>query len=173
MPIYMYIYLIYIYIYIYIYTYWFNIYSYNMYSYILCTIMYLRKLHWKVISRYFEYIGHGSPSQSLCANIKHDRWPSQNFCVIPRKFSCSHVVSLFRRKGDVHVCVLRRPQNTDNIFNICPGPHCSSAYLPSHIVSERGLTYLCPMFPFYNPWKHPETKGFLVFLGNINWEHRL
>ena len=120
--------------------------------------MYLRKLHWNVISRYFEYIGHGSPSQSLCAYIKHDRWPSQNFCAIARKFSCSHVVSLFRRKDDVHVCVLRRPQNTNNIFNICPGPHCSSASLPSHIVTERVLTHLWPISPFYTPWKHPENQ---------------
>ena len=116
-------------------------------------IMYLRKLHWNVISRYFEYIGHGSPSQSLCAYIRHDCWPSQKSCAIGRKFSCSHSVSLFRRKVDLHVCILRRPQNTDNIFNICPGPHCSSVYLSSQIVSERVLTHLWPMFPFYTPWK--------------------
>ena len=33
------------------------------------------------------------------------------------------------------------------------------------------LTYLWPMFPFYTPWKHQKTKGFLVFSGGIKWEH--
>ena len=27
------------------------------------------------------------------------------------------------------------------------------------------------MFPFYSPWKHPKTKGFLVFSGALKWEH--
>ena len=27
------------------------------------------------------------------------------------------------------------------------------------------LTHLCPMVPFYTPWKHQKTKGFLMFLG--------
>ena len=40
------------------------------------------------------------------------------------------------------------------------------------IFSEfRSLTQFRPMFPFYNPWKHQKTKGFLVFSGGIKWEH--
>ena len=27
------------------------------------------------------------------------------------------------------------------------------------------------MFPFYSPWKHQETFGFLIFSGGIKWEH--
>ena len=27
------------------------------------------------------------------------------------------------------------------------------------------------MFPFYTPWKHPKTFSFLVFSGDIKWEH--
>ena len=33
------------------------------------------------------------------------------------------------------------------------------------------LTHFWPVFPFYNPRKHQETKGFLVFSGGIKWEH--
>ena len=31
------------------------------------------------------------------------------------------------------------------------------------------LTYFWPTFPFYTPWKHQRTKGFLVFRGGIEW----
>ena len=27
------------------------------------------------------------------------------------------------------------------------------------------------VFPFYTPWKHQETFGFLIFSGGIKWEH--
>ena len=27
------------------------------------------------------------------------------------------------------------------------------------------------MFPFYTPWKHQKTKGFLLFSGGIKWDH--
>ena len=33
------------------------------------------------------------------------------------------------------------------------------------------LTHFWPMFPFYTPWKHQKTKGFLVFSGGTKWEH--
>ena len=33
------------------------------------------------------------------------------------------------------------------------------------------LTYFWPMFPFYTPWKHQKTFGFLVFSWGIKWEH--
>ena len=33
------------------------------------------------------------------------------------------------------------------------------------------LTYFWPMFPFYNPWKHQKTKGFLVFSASMKWEN--
>ena len=29
------------------------------------------------------------------------------------------------------------------------------------------LTHFWPMFPFYTPWKHQKTKGFLVFSRDI------
>ena len=29
----------------------------------------------------------------------------------------------------------------------------------------KGLTHFWSMFPFYTPWKHQKTKGFLVFSG--------
>ena len=33
------------------------------------------------------------------------------------------------------------------------------------------LTHFLPMYPIYTPWKHQKTKGFLVFWGDIKWEH--
>ena len=27
------------------------------------------------------------------------------------------------------------------------------------------------MFPFYNPWKHQETFGFMVFSRGVKWEY--
>ena len=33
------------------------------------------------------------------------------------------------------------------------------------------LIDFCPVVPFYTPWKHQETRVFLVFSGSINWEH--
>ena len=32
-------------------------------------------------------------------------------------------------------------------------------------------THFWPIFPFYTPWKHQKTKGFLVFSGVLKWEH--
>ena len=32
------------------------------------------------------------------------------------------------------------------------------------------LTHFWPVFPFYTPWKHQKTKGFLVFSGGMKWE---
>ena len=33
------------------------------------------------------------------------------------------------------------------------------------------LTHFWSMFPFYTPWKHHKSKGFLIFWGGIKWEH--
>ena len=33
------------------------------------------------------------------------------------------------------------------------------------------LTHFWSMFPFYTPWKHRKTFGFLVFSGGIKCEH--
>ena len=33
------------------------------------------------------------------------------------------------------------------------------------------LTLFWPMLPFYTPWKHQKTFGFLVFSRDIKWEH--
>ena len=33
------------------------------------------------------------------------------------------------------------------------------------------LSYLCPMFPFYTPWKHQKTRSFKLFSGGVKWEH--
>ena len=33
------------------------------------------------------------------------------------------------------------------------------------------LIHFWPMFPFYTSWKHHKTEGFLVFSGDIKWEH--
>ena len=35
------------------------------------------------------------------------------------------------------------------------------------------LTRFRRMFPFYIPWKHQKTKGFLLFSGGIKWKHWL
>ena len=32
------------------------------------------------------------------------------------------------------------------------------------------LTHFWTMLPIYTPWKHQETRGFLVFSGGIKWE---
>ena len=40
---------------------------------------------------------------------------------------------------------------------------------PSHITN--GADNFQPMFPFYSPWKHQKTFGFLLFSGGIKWEH--
>ena len=34
-----------------------------------------------------------------------------------------------------------------------------------------GLTYICPIFPFYTPWKYQKTKDFPVLSGAIKWQH--
>ena len=44
-------------------------------------------------------------------------------------------------------------------------------YVHWHEMSQKSLTYFLPMFPFYAPWEHRKTKGFLVFSGGIKWEH--
>ena len=44
-------------------------------------------------------------------------------------------------------------------------------YVHWHEMSQKSLTYFLPMFPFYTPWEHQKTKGFLVFSGGIKWEH--
>ena len=33
------------------------------------------------------------------------------------------------------------------------------------------VTYYCPVFPFYTPWKHKKTVGFLMFSVGIKREH--
>ena len=33
------------------------------------------------------------------------------------------------------------------------------------------LTPFCPIFWFYNPWKHQKTKGFLVYSRSLELEH--
>ena len=33
-------------------------------------------------------------------------------------------------------------------------------------------THFWPIFPFYTPWKQQKIKGFLVFSGDLKWEHR-
>ena len=33
------------------------------------------------------------------------------------------------------------------------------------------LKHFWPMFPFYTPWKQQKTKDFLVFSGDVKWEH--
>ena len=32
------------------------------------------------------------------------------------------------------------------------------------------LTHFRQIFPFYTPWKHQKTKGYLMFSGGIKWE---
>ena len=32
------------------------------------------------------------------------------------------------------------------------------------------ITHFQPMFPFYTPWKHQKTSGFLMFAGGIEVE---
>ena len=38
--------------------------------------------------------------------------------------------------------------------------------------NSNSLTHFWPMFSFYTPIKHQKIKGFLVFSGGINCEHR-
>ena len=33
------------------------------------------------------------------------------------------------------------------------------------------LSCICPLFPFYTPWKHRKPFGFLVLSGDIKWEY--
>ena len=35
------------------------------------------------------------------------------------------------------------------------------------------LTHFWSMFPFDTPWRHQKTLGFLMFSGDIKWEHQL
>ena len=58
------------------------------------------------------------------------------------------------------------------VFHICL--NCTNG-TKSHNTSEIFLlsTHFWPMFPFYTPWKHQNTKRFLVFSGGINWEYWL
>ena len=42
---------------------------------------------------------------------------------------------------------------------------------PNSLIVTLHLTHSWPMFPFYTPWKHPKTFGFLLFSGGIKWEH--
>lgn len=39
------------------------------------------------------------------------------------------------------------------------------------VLIEIYLTHFCPMVPSYTPFKYQNSKGFLVFSGNVNWEH--
>ena len=39
----------------------------------------------------------------------------------------------------------------------------------SYKFNNSGLAHFKWMFPFYTPWKHQETIGFLVFSGGIKW----
>lgn len=34
------------------------------------------------------------------------------------------------------------------------------------------LTHYCQVFPFDAPWKRPQSKGFVMFLGGIKSDHR-
>ena len=39
------------------------------------------------------------------------------------------------------------------------------------LVRETKNNQFWQVFPFYTPWKHLKTKGFLVFSGSLKWEN--
>ena len=56
-------------------------------------------------------------------------------------------------------------KNIHKIFKVLLGPAKKNCFLVWF------LTHFYPMFPFYTPWKHYKTCGFLVLPGGIKWEH--
>ena len=44
-------------------------------------------------------------------------------------------------------------------------------FVPVFFLECSSLTRFWPVFPFYTPWKHQKTKGFLLFSGVTKWEH--
>ena len=98
-----------------------------------------------------------------------------------------------RRKTVMGHCYRKRYHNVDFIliygsyFNKDSTVSCLSLSVSNNIILfliliifmnvqkdyfiKKQLTHFRPMFPFYTPWKHQKTFGFLVFSGGIKWEH--
>ena len=102
--------------------------------------------------------------------------PIDSFIIIIIIYSHSWLFSL--------LCVFCEDHDWTHIdsYALMLDSFCSVAYIQSsslqswHLkstfeVQQVSLTRFWQIFPFYAPWKHQKTKGFLVFSGGIKLEH--